>query len=329
MKLLRTGISFLLGICLYYYLQWGIGVSDVTDLYLAVISGIYLAGVDQLWRFITKRLDVLISWQDQFKSRLLIGILLQFLLTFLLPWLLFQWYEVAPDLMLKLGIVIFFLVILSGVTDFTIYSFNYYSTGQIRNIQLQREQLELQYEALRTQLSPHYLFNSLNTISSLVSDNPQPAEEFTRRLVKTYQYIIRSKDRKLVTIQEEVDFVKAYMYLLKVRFDDSIITRFNIQEALMDHHIPPLTLQILIENAVKHNDFSIEEPLVVTIDTDQNGNLIVRNENRRKEEWVDSFKVGLENIRKRYSYFTNEPIHVSDKQAFQVILPLISKSLTP
>lgn len=327
MRKVRAGISFTLGVSLYYYLQWGSAQPDATDFYLAMSAGLYLVIIDLLWRWLTVRLDVLLSWQDQFKSRFLLGILVQFLLVFSWPCLLLQWFDVSPDVLLKLGIVVFFLVILSGVIDFTIYSFNHFSTGQIRSIQLQREQLELQYEALRTQLSPHYLFNSLNTISSLVSDDPRPAEAFARRLVKTYQYIISSKDKKLVTIREEVEFVKSYMYLLKVRFDESIITRINIQEVILDHRIPPLTLQILIENAVKHNEFSIDEPLVVAIDTDQNGNLIVRNVNRKRIDQADSFKVGLENIQKRYSYFTKEPIRISDQQAFQVILPLIPKSL--
>jgi two-component system LytT family sensor kinase len=327
LKLVRTAISFLLGISLYYYLQWGSGDHTVTDFYRAIVSGVYLATVDAFWRLMTRKLDVLVSWKSQFKSRFLLGVLAQFLLIFLVPWLVFQWYEIALDLLLKFGIVAFFLVLLTAVVDFTIYSFNYYSSGQIKSIQIQREQLELQYEALRTQLSPHYLFNSLNTISSLISGNPKPAEQFARRLVQTYQYIIQSRDKKLVPIKEEVDFVKAYMYLLKIRFDESIVTSINIHESIMSHQIPPLTLQILIENAVKHNFFSKEEPLVVSIDTDQNGNLIVRNDNRKKEELVDSFKIGLENIRKRYGFFTQEPIRVSDKQVFQVTLPLIPKSV--
>ncbi len=327
MRLVRTAISFLLGISLYYYLQWGSGDHTATDFYRAISSGVYLAIVDALWRLITRNLDALVSWKSQFKSRFLLGIISQFALIFLVPWLLLEWNSVEPDLILKLGIVAFFLVLLTAVVDFTIYSFNYYSSGQIKSIQLQREQLELQYEALRTQLSPHYLFNSLNTISSLISDNPKPAEQFARRLVQTYQYIIQSRDKKLVPIKEEVDFVKAYMYLLKVRFDESIVTSINIHESVMTHQIPPLTLQILIENAVKHNFFSAEEPLVVSIDTDQNGNLIVKNDNRKKDEQIDSFKIGLENIRRRYLFFTEEPIRVSDKQIFQVTLPLIPKSV--
>jgi hypothetical protein len=325
LKLVRPAISFLLGICLYYYLRWGAEDYNVTDFYRATGSGFYLAIVDTLWRLSSKKLDLVLSWKTRFVSRFLVGALAQFLLIFLIPWLIFQWYTFAVDLMLKFGIVAFFLVLLTSVVDFTVYSFNYYSSGQIKGIQLQREQLELQYEALRTQLSPHYLFNSLNTISSLISDNPKPSEEFARRLVQTYQYIIQSRDKKLVLIKDEIDFVKAYMYLLKVRFDESIITNINIQDSILSYQIPPLTLQILIENAVKHNYFSADEPLVVSIDTDQNGNLIVKNVNRKKDEMVDSFKIGLENIRKRYSYFTQEPIHVSDKQVFQVILPLITK----
>lgn len=323
---MRTAISFLLGVSLYYYLQWGSGDLSVTDLYYALGAGIYLTIIDALWRLATKRLDNLVTWNNHFKSRFLVGVLAQFLLLFLIPWVIFQWYEVALDLILKFGIVAFFLVLLTAVVDFTIFSYNYYSSGQIKSIQLQREQLELQYEALRTQLSPHYLFNSLNTVSSLISDNPKPAEQFARRLVQTYQYIIQSREKKLVSIKEEVDFVKAYMYLLKVRFDESIMTSINIHETILTHHIPPLTLQILIENAVKHNFFSSEDPLMISIDTDQNGNLIVKNDNRKKDELVDSFKIGLENIRKRYSFFTQEPILVSDKQVFQVILPLIPRS---
>ncbi len=325
MRAVRTGISFLLGLSLYYYIQWGSADFTVFDFYRATAGGLYVALIDVLWRIVAAKIDTKVSWKSQFKTRFALGILLQFSMLFVGPWIAFQIYEAPIDLVLKYGIVSFFLVLLTAVVDFTIYSFNYYSRGQIENIQLQREQLELQYEALRTQLSPHYLFNSLNTISSLISDNPKPAEQFARRLVETYQYIIQSRNVKLVSIKAELDFVKAYMYLIRVRFDESITTTINIDQSIMDNQIPPLTLQILIENAVKHNYFSADEPLVVTIDTDQNGNLIVKNENRQKDELVDSFRIGLDNIKKRYGFFTNEPVLISNHQVFQVTLPILPK----
>jgi len=183
--------------------------------------------------------------------------------------------------------------------------------------------LELQFEALKSQLSPHYLFNCLNTISSLVHRDPKLTESFIRRLAQTYQYILNTKNRKLVKLAEEIEFVKAYNYLLRVRFEEALKINIDLPEELLASDVPPLTLQILVENAVKHNVISEESPLEISIKADPQ-TVTVSNNLTRRADVENSFKVGLENIKKRYEFFTEIPVRVVNNELFEVQLPVLN-----
>ncbi len=231
--------------------------------------------------------------------------------------------QLYRDISLKLVLLVCIIGFIYSLVEFTYFSYNEYAVGQIEKMKVQRRQLELQFEALKNQLSPHYLFNSLNTISSLAMQDADLAENFIRKLTLTYQYILGTRDKKLIPTAEEIDFLKAYHFLLQVRFEDALQLRIQLSEGTLQTAIPPLTLQILLENAVKHNVISDTQPLTIEITEDAEGYLLVRNNFTETPTHTESLSVGLDNIRKRYLYFTHQPIQISESDRFEVRLPLL------
>lgn len=189
--------------------------------------------------------------------------------------------------------------------------------------QLRRENAESQLEGLRNQVNPHFLFNSLNTLSYLIPEDPQRAVQFVQKLSKSYRYILEIRDKNLITLKEELDFLYAYLFLLQERFDKNLQAEVAVAEAYHSLHIVPLSLQILFENAIKHNIISAEKPLAVKIWV-ENHRLFMCNNRQLKHQAHPSTKVGLQNIKTRYAFFTEELVDVQETEAyFTVSLPLI------
>jgi LytS/YehU family sensor histidine kinase len=227
------------------------------------------------------------------------------------------------DIAWKAFILLLVILFIYNVIYALLYAYQHYAVAQLEHLQQERKQLELQFEALKSQISPHYLFNSLNTISSLLFKDVQSAEQFIRRLVQTYQYILATQDKKYVLLREELDFVQSYYYLLRIRFQHQLHVEINVPAGILNTKIPPLTLQMLVENAVKHNAPATDSRLFIYISAQDNTYLKVANTKTGLSDHIDSFKVGLENIRNRYRYFTDKQILVKNDDKFMVSLPLI------
>ena len=181
------------------------------------------------------------------------------------------------------------------------------------------------FETLKNQLDPHFLFNSLNVLTSLIGENPAQAEKFTTKLSKVYRYVLEQRNKDLTPLTEELKFAKAYMELLSMRFEDAI--EFNIPEKVSNDSlkIVPLSLQLLLENAVKHNVVSSTKPLKISI-TEENGFLKVTNNVNPKEAIGKSTKVGLQNIADRYGLITERSVEITNnKRTFTVSLPLLKQ----
>jgi LytS/YehU family sensor histidine kinase len=230
------------------------------------------------------------------------------------------------DAALKWLILTGFAIFGYTLTSFMLFSYQHYAVMQVQALHLKRTQLALQTELLKSQLSPHYLFNSLNTISSLAHRDAGQAEQFVRKLAHTYQYVLNTHDQPLVRLEEELQFVRAYNHLLKVRFEGAIQIREEVAAHLLGCRVPPLTLQMLVENAVKHNAVSRESPLHICIYSDSENYLNVINTIGEQQPAAreHSLKVGLENIRKRYHYHTNQQIQVAQEGYYTVRLPLLA-----
>jgi sensor histidine kinase YesM len=190
--------------------------------------------------------------------------------------------------------------------------------------QLKKENLQSQLEGLKGQVNPHFLFNSLNSLSSLISDDPEKAEKFLDEMSKVYRYLLRTNEDGLTTLQAEMDFINSYFHLLKTRYGDGLEMKATIEDRFLSYLIPPLTLQMLVENAVKHNMILKDKPLQILLLTTNSGKLIVSNNLQRKDRMVSSNKVGLTNIVKKYRLMKQEEISVRDDgKEFAVVVPLI------
>jgi two-component system LytT family sensor kinase len=185
-----------------------------------------------------------------------------------------------------------------------------------------KENAEYQFEMLKLQLNPHFLFNSLNTLSSLVYEDASKASEFIRRLSDVYRYVLDNRTKELVTLKEEMDFINAFAFLQGLRFQGMIDFRFEISENSFSRKIAPMTLQLLVENAIKHNIASSKQPLTITI-LSREDDLIVTNNLQPKAEHGGT-GVGLKNITSRYGFLTARQIEIRrENDNFKVVIPLI------
>jgi LytS/YehU family sensor histidine kinase len=190
-------------------------------------------------------------------------------------------------------------------------------------IRLQKENLQSQFEVLRQQVNPHFLFNSLNVLTSLIKLEPDLAEQFTEHLSKVYRYVLENKDNDLVSLQTELDFLDAYIFLLNIRFMDKIVVKVNISEQKRECLILPLALQLLIENAIKHNSMSKKNPLKIDIFIDNENILHVENNLQERESHMVSTGVGLQNIAHRYHLLEiPEPEFIKTETKFIAHVPL-------
>jgi two-component system LytT family sensor kinase len=190
--------------------------------------------------------------------------------------------------------------------------------------QLQHEKTEVQMRALQSQINPHFLFNSLNTLSSLIDESPRQANDFVDELSSVYRYLLRSNENELTTLDLELTFIHSYFHLLRTRFGSNVSLEVSIDETFNKAWLPPLTLQLLVENAVKHNIVLPEAPLLIRIRTTDQKQLIVENTLQRKPLRVESNGVGLSNISIKYQLL-NQPDPMIEEQDgwFRVTLPLL------
>ena len=208
--------------------------------------------------------------------------------------------------------------------------FYYYNSFQKQKLKEQKViagTANAKFDALKSQLDPHFLFNSLNVLNSLIEENTDKAQEFTTGLSKVYRYVLEQKNKELVSLAEELAFAKTYMSLLKMRFEDSL--QFESPELSLDNEskVVPLSLQLLLENAVKHNVVNSIKPLKITI-TEKNGELIIENNLQPKKILEQSSGFGLSNITQRYQLLTNKKVQVfKNESLFRVSIPILTKQI--
>jgi sensor histidine kinase YesM len=204
------------------------------------------------------------------------------------------------------------------------YFFDRWKEQFTLNQQLKNQQIRTQYEVLQNQMSPHFLFNSLNTLTTIIPENANAAVAFTEKLSEVYRYILQNKERELVSLKEEIEFVESYLFLLKMRYPDNLSVDFKVEEKYMNLTIPPLTLQMLAENAIKHNVVSKAKPLHIDIYIENGKSVVVKNNLQQKDVLDKSTKTGLDNIRKRYSILGGKKIDViTSASNYMVAVPLI------
>lgn len=197
----------------------------------------------------------------------------------------------------------------------------------LRTQALEKANLEARYETLRNQVNPHFLFNSLNTLLMLVNDNPV-ASLYVESVSEIMRYMLNSRDKEAVLLRDELKIAKDYIYIQQSRFGDKLKVEFDVPEKYFHYAIPPLALQMLLENAIKHNVVSKEDPLFVKVYIHENKQIVIENTLKEKIDKEVSTGVGLENIMNRYIHLSGKEIIVKKENGkFIVMLPLFEKSI--
>jgi len=221
----------------------------------------------------------------------------------------------------------FFMNLITGILIIgtgTAFELQYkWLSEEKRRKDIEKEQIKANLALLKNQISPHFLFNNLSVLTSLVYKNPDKAVEFINELSKVYRYVLESNNSELVTLHEEIEFLNHYIYLLKIRFETGISFEINVAESKLQSYVLPMCLQMLVENTIQHNETSQANPLNVLIYTKDNS-LVVENKIQPRSDFTESSKTGLANLKSRYSFFTDEKIEIVNyDNYFKVILPLI------
>ncbi len=210
-----------------------------------------------------------------------------------------------------------------GATE-AVYYYNRLRLAEQEKEQLRQINLMTQYDSLKQQVNPHFLFNSLNTLTSLIAIDSRKAEKFVEEMSQVYRYLLQSNQEELVDLEDELKFIRSYFHLLKTRFGGSLQVSIEIPEIYYTYKVPPLTLQLLVENAVKHNEVSSNNPLYIHIGIDEKGYLKITNNLQKKIVSLPSAKIGLANIMAKYRLLGQQPTEVLQTESeFIVKLPLV------
>ena len=232
-------------------------------------------------------------------------------------------YFTADKLINSNSAAIFCTIMIIAIYE-SIYFMNELKKSVEEKETLKRESLKAQLYALKTQVNPHFLFNNLNTLTALIPDTPKQAIEFVQQLSKVYRHILEVQDEKSIPLKDELDVLRAYGFLLKTRFGDNLDIDIDVPEEKLQQRIVPLSLQLLMENAIKHNIVSAAKPLKISVFA-ENGHLLVSNNLQIKNQMIESTGIGLENIRNRYKLLGDREVKVVESgESFTVSIPLIA-----
>lgn len=276
-------------------------------------------------------LDKRYSWQEHLLKRAIFGSLaiiaysaLAYLVVQVIMFRLV--YGALPDnpiyWVLRTSYIAIFISFIVSLIFVAVGFFENWKKSLLEAERFKAEMLMYKYEALQNQINPHFLFNSFNVLSDLVFEDQEKAVDFIKQLSHLFRYVLESRDKELVPIKEELEFIEAYSYLLQTRFEDKLSIHLDF-EAREEEMVVPMTLQLLIENCVKHNEISASKPLKIEI-VRKGDTLVVENNLQLKAVGGDSKKTGLSNIRQQYRYFTDREIGIKKRErSFSVEVPVI------
>lgn len=249
--------------------------------------------------------------------------------------LLFGWkwvcgidYVGTNNLLIASVVIIVSVIFITNIYD----KLHFTKKAELQNVkfeQLERAKIQAELEALKNQIDPHFMFNSLNSLSYLIEDDPKKAQRYTENLAEVYRYILRSKDKNLVLLQEEIAFMKLYTSLIELRFEDAFKVNLKVDGLLVNEYLlPPVSLMVALENAVKHNEVSMSSNLVVDIDITE-GLIKIKNKLNEKITYRESTKTGLKNLDERFSKLLGIGINIIISDGYFILeMPLLKLNKT-
>lgn len=329
---LRSLLIFLV-VLFFSGLAYLIGTSAEPTYYWAALA--WLVGATLLlWlgnRAISRWLNAYYPWADYDLRRFFAQICLSTVYSLACVNLIYyfiksQFLGFPPDQeqMLLLNIYGLLLIIPVISIHFGIFFMMRWKKNFTYSQELQSQHLKSQFDSLKNHLDPHFLFNNLNILSSLIDKDPATAQEFLDHFSDVYRYVLRTKNEELVPLETELEFIDSYLFMLKIRFMNQLQVNLRVSAAFRNYFLPPLSAQTLIENAMKHNKATDTEPLLIEIFTDAGGYLVVQNNFHPKKTEGYSAQTGLANLAKRYEYVSDQsPEVVKNDTHFVVKLPLL------
>ncbi|WP_316828933.1 sensor histidine kinase [Pedobacter miscanthi] len=262
---------------------------------------------------------------------IIISIMVSFLLAYLMHLLLpanpLEGKSVGFDTLDNILVNFSGMVVVSLICYVVFYSAH--TTSALQNTRFENERLEqahlrAQLISLQQQISPHFLFNSLSTLRTMVAD--QPTRNYIVQLSNVYRYVLRFNEHYLTALSEELNFINSYLYILNERFEDALYVKVNVAPECLHLQLPPMSLQLLVENAIKHNMASPDKPLQIAIFNGDGHSLTVENNLQKKMSGVERGGTGLKNIIERYKLLAGKDIKISqNSEKFAVIIPLLEK----
>lgn len=293
-----------------------------------LVGGIFAITVGGMVNILDKKLP----WLHYPLRRLIVQVVLTIIIVMLvivivIPILGLFWnQQITSDVFLSqmffmMKVAFSFLLVGTLLTN-SILFFKNWKEAAVQQEILKREQLALQYETLKSQVNPHFLFNNLNSLTSLISSNPEKAIHFVKKLSEVYRYVLDQKDHELVDLETELKFVESYIYLQKIRFENNLEVKIDVQTK--NNKVIPLSVQMLVENAIKHNEISDRNPMQISIFTTDNQFLVVENK-LQKKSGTEGNGSGIQNISDRYKFFTDKQVEISvNTEWFRISIPLLT-----
>ena len=294
---------------------------------LSMVNGMVIDGLDHYY-----------PWEQNAKKRALYGVLGQIVFSLLTIFILniilwvfiygYDWSTVWHPSNRGFYLVALIITVIISLTFHSIYFFKEIQAEKKKSERLEKEKIESELSNLRAHMDPHFLFNSLNVISGLIDEDKEKAQDFTAALSGLYRSILEKQGQTTSSVREELEIAESYIGLYKSRFEDALYYEVNVSDADLEADLPSMSLQLLIENAIKHNAFDKEHPLEIKIYTEE-GHIVIWNTKRRKELIENSTRKSLKNIRSRYTLLGKDSFSVEDQtDAFTVKLPLIRETNT-
>jgi hypothetical protein len=332
-SLLITAVIVLINVLINPKYGWGL----MQLIEVAGISFIYSFVLTAVNSYFHDYATSLYTWETQAQKRLWVGAIGSVILT-LMAYGMVRWfvevilYGNSVTDFIKNERLSYYAIALAITVFVSLFVHAFYFYKALQDTKIKEQKIiagtaSAKFDALKNQLDPHFLFNSLNVLTSLIEEDPEKAQGFTTALSKVYRYVLEQKNKDLVLVDEELEFAKTYIKLLKMRFEDSII--FDIPEkcSIPDARIVPLSLQLLLENAVKHNVVTETKPLKISV-FEQEGSLVVSNNLQEKEVVKRGSGVGLRNIQQRYAILSNKKVSIHKTASeFSVQVPMLTKQI--
>lgn len=289
----------------------------------------YAAALFETGIQLTAILNKWYPWENRFKSRFSIQLALHVTIIYIILRLFFTirfpayfgYDEVLARQCIIIGIILSLLITSVFATEHFFYKWN---DARLMTLEMEQLKTQAQLDALKLQLDPHFLFNNLSTVTALIEDEPSTAVSYVSKLSSIYRYMLMNRVKNVIPLNEELDFIKAYLFLYKTRYGNGIRVQIDEKGENIPAGLPPLTLQLLIENAIKHNIFSTDAPLDIRISFTDENRLIVENNKRLPEIRETGTQMGLTNIRDRYILLNQQSPVITDTETFfRVEIPLI------